>query len=240
CAGLDAQLADLPGLLADTPAPPMPDALTARITAALAAEAAARSTLTPAGAAAAEAAGTAAEAPGSADAGAAPAQPRTAAGRRRRAGRARPALAPARSGLALRIAVAAAAIVVVGGGGYEAAHLLSGGQAGQGSAASGASGEAPGAGRAASRQPVMAGPARSAASSGNKARSALANPPVPAAVLSSGINYRTGQLKTQVEATIARVREKAPSPRPSHSTNGTPVLASCLKRVAENQRPLLV
>jgi len=59
-------------------------------------------------------------------------------------------------------------------------------------------------------------------------------------MLSSGINYRTDQLKTQVQATLARVRGKAPSPIPSSPMNGTSVLTSCLKRVAGNQRPLLV
>jgi len=238
CAGLDAQLADLPGLLAGTPAPPMPDALTARIEAAIAAEAAARSTLTPAGAAAAEAAGTAAEAPGGADAGAAPTQPRKPTGRRR-ARRARPALAPR---LALPVAVAAA-IVVIGGGGYGVARLLSGGGAGQASTASGASAAAPAVGRAPASHGGMGAPehaAASAGSSGSKARSTLENPPAPSAVLSSGTNYRTGQLQTQVEATIARARRKPPVPAPSHSVNGTPVPASCLKRVAGNQRPVLV
>jgi len=235
CAGLDAQLADLPGLLARTSAPPMPDALTARIEAALAAEAAARSM--PAGAAA--------EAPGGADAGAAPTQPGNAAGgRRRRARGARPAPAPDRSRLALRIAAAAAAVVVVGGGGYEVTRLLSGGgEAGQASTGSGASVRAPAAGRAAPSQPEMGAPehgAASAGSSGSKARSALESPSASAPMLSSGINYRTDQLKTQVQATIARVRGKAPSPIPSSPMNGTSVLTSCLKQVAGNQRPLLV
>jgi hypothetical protein len=236
CAGLDAQLADLPGLLARTSAPPMPDALTARIEAALAAEAAARSTPAPAGAAAAQTAGTAAEAPGGADAGAAPTQPGNAAGGSRR--RARPAPAPARSRLTLRIAAAAAAIVVIGGGGYGVARLLSGGgEAGQVSSGSGAA-AAPEAGRPAPR--TETGPQHRAASSGSKERAGAESPPAPAAVLSTGVNYRTDQLKTQVEATIARARRKAPSPVPSPPLNGTPVLSSCLRRVAGNQRPLLV
>jgi len=244
CAGLDAQLADLPGLLARTSAPPMPDALTARIEAALAAEAAARSMPAPAGAAA-ETAGTAAEAPGGADAGAAaPTQPGNAAGgRRRRARGARPAPAPDRSRLALRIAAAAAAVVVVGGGGYGVTRLLSGGGAGPASTASGGSVRAPEAGRAAPSQREAGTPehgAASAGSSGSKARSALESPSASAPMLSSGINYRTDQLKTQVQATLARVRGKAPSPIPSSPMNGTSVLTSCLKRVAGNQRPLLV
>jgi hypothetical protein len=242
CAKCDAQLADLPGLLARTSAPPMPAALTARIEAALAAEAAARSTPAPAGAAAAETAGSAAEAPGGADAGAAPTQPGNAAGGRRRSARgARPAPAPGRSRLALRIAAAAAAIVVIGGGGYGVTRLLSGGgEAGQASTGSGAPPEA---GRAAPSRPEMGTPEHGAAGaggSGSKARSALESPSASAPMLSTGINYRTDQLKTQVQATIARVHGKAPSPLPSSPVNGTSVLTSCLKRVAGNQRPLLV
>ena len=237
CAGLDAQLADLPVLLARTSAPPMPDALTARIEAALAAEAAARATLAPAGAAAAETAGTTAEAPGGAGGGAGPTQPHD-AGSRRRAGKARPAPVPGRSRLALRIAAAAAAIVVIGGGGYGVTRLLSGGGAGQGSAASGAS--APEAGRAAAPNTKLGRAEHGAAGAGSKARSPFESPSAPITMLSSGVNYRTDQLKAQVEATIAQVRRKVPSPGPSHSVSGTAVLPSCLRRVAGNQRPLLV
>jgi hypothetical protein len=237
CAGLDAQLADLPGLLARTSAPPMPDALTARIQAALTAEAAARSALTPADAAT-EAAGTAAGAAGTAGAGAAPIQPGDAADGHRghRARRARPGPGPGRSRLALRIAAAAAAIVVIGGGGYGVSRLVSGGETGQASTASGGAAAAPQARRPAT-SPVM-GPVEHG-SSGNKSRAATANPSEPA-MLSSGTNYRTGQLKAQAEAALASARGTAPSPKPSHLVNGATSLTSCLKRVAGNQRPLLV
>ena len=237
CAGLDAQLADLPGLLARTSAPPMPDALTARIEAALSAEAAARSALTPAGAATG-AAGTATEAPGAADAGAAPAQPRDAAGGHHghRARRAWPGPGPGRSRLALRLAAAAAAIVVIGGGGYGVSRLVSGGEPDQASTASGA-------GAAAStRRPASTamGPAvHGTGSPGNKSRAAAANPS-GSAVLSSGTNYRTGQLKTQIEAALAPAGRAAPGPKPSHLVNGATALTSCLRHVAGNQRPLLV
>jgi hypothetical protein len=213
----------------------MPDALTARIEAALSAEAAARSALTPAGAATG-AAGTAAQAPGAADAGAAPAQPRDAAGGHHghRARRAWPGPGPGRSRLALRIAAAAAAIVVIGGGGYGVSRLVSGGEPEQASTASGA-------GAAAStRRPASTamGPAvHGTGSPGNKSRAAAANPS-GSAVLSSGTNYRTGQLKTQVEAALARAT--VPSPKPSHLVPGATALTSCLKRVARNQHPLLV
>ncbi len=76
-------------------------------------------------------------------------------------------------------------------------------------------------------------------SSGNKSRAASAAPSEPV-TLSSGTNYRTGQLKTQVEAALARAGGTVPGPTPSHSVNGTTALTLCLKRVAGNQRPLLV
>jgi hypothetical protein len=237
CTGLDAQLADLPGLLARTSAPPMPDALTARIEAALSAEAAARSALNPAGAAT-EAAGTAAGAAGAADAGAVPSQPGDTAGGHRspRARRAWPGPGPGRSRLALRIAAAAAAIVVIGGGGYGVSRLVSGGEAGQASTASGAAAAAPEAkGPAAS--PEMGRVEHGTGSSGNKSRAASASPSKPA-ILSTGTNYRTGQLKAQVEAALAR--GTVPGPTPTHPVNGATALTSCLNRVAGNQRPLLV
>jgi len=241
CAGLDAQLAEIPGLLARAPAPPMPDALTARIEAALAAEAAARSALTPAGAAAHSAG--AGQAAGAA-AGAAPAQPGDAAdGRRgRRARRAGPARVPGRSRPALRIAVAAAAIVVIGGGGYGVSRLVSGGGAGQASTASGAAAAAPGVRHAAAPHTEMGPRQRHAvASSGDKAHSTFAGPSASAAVVSSGTNYRTGQLKTQVEATLARVSGKVPNPVPALSpATGAATLRSCLGRAVGSQRPRLV
>ena len=235
CAGLDAQLADLPGLLARTSAPPMPDALTARIEAALSAEAAARSALTPDGAPT-EAAGTAAGAAGAADAGAVPSRPGDAAGGHRspRARRGWPGPGPGRSRLALRIAAAAAAIVLIGGGGYGVSRLVSGGEAGQASTASGAAAAAPNRRTA----PAAIGPVEhGTGSSGNKSRAASASPSEPA-ILSTGTNYRTGQLKTQVEAALAR--GTVPGPTPTHPVNGATALTSCLKRVARNQHPLLV
>ena len=241
CAGLDAQLADLPGLLARTSAPPMPDALTARIEAALSAEAAARSALTPDGAPT-EAAGTAVGAAGAAGAGAtptpgaAPTQPGDAAGHRgHRARPAWPGRGPGRSRLALRIAAAAAAIVVIAGGGYGVSRLVSGGGTGQASTASGAA--APAAKHAVASPEL--GPEHGSGSSGNKSRAAAVNPPEPA-MLYSGTNYRTGQLKTQIEAALAPAGRAAPGPKPSHLVNGATALTSCLRHVAGNQRPLLV
>jgi hypothetical protein len=59
-------------------------------------------------------------------------------------------------------------------------------------------------------------------------------------MLSSGTNYRTGQLKTQVEAALTSAGGTVPGPKPSHLVNGATALTSCLNRVAGNQRPLLV
>lgn len=239
CAGLDAQLADLPGLLAHTSAPPMPDALTARIEAALSAEAAARSALTPAGAAT-EAAGTAVRAAGAADAGAAPAAAGGGRGQRGRRAR-RPWLdpGPGRSRLALRIAAAAAAVVVVGGGGYGVSRLVSGGETGQASTASRGSAAAPGGAKHPVASPEMGPAEHGTGSSGSKSRLAAPNPAEPA-MLSSGTNYRAGQLKTQVEAVLLSAGGTGTAPKPSHLANGAAALTSCLKRVAGNQRPLLV
>jgi hypothetical protein len=222
CAGLDAQLAGLPALLAHAPAPPMPDALTARIEAAIAAEAAARSAEAPAGARGTEAAaGASAPSAGPRDAGAA-----------RRGGRR--AAAPGRSRLALRIAVAAATAVVIAGGGYGVSRLFSGGAALSSSPASHAlvPAAAPAPNGAAASGPVMS-PAR---------RSAALGSPAPYPVVTSGTNYRASDLKTQVRATLIRFRGAAPAPsggtaRPVPAVAG---VATCLAHVTGGQRPRLV
>jgi hypothetical protein len=126
--------------------------------------------------------------------------------------------------------------VVIAGGGYGVSRLVSGGQTGQASTASG--------GAAAPEARPAAPPANGAAepgsgSSGNKSRAAIANPAEPA-VLSSGTNYRTGQLKAQVGAALAAAVRTGPNPKPSRLGSGVTALTSCLKRVAGNQRPLLV
>src|SRR6516165_3678474 len=107
CAGLDAQLTEVSALLTTATTPPMPDALTARIEAAIAAEAAAR--------AVAAADSTVAAADGAVTVGAA--GPGAGGGRDRTARPSRPAGGPRRSRLALRVAAVTAAVVVVAGGG---------------------------------------------------------------------------------------------------------------------------
>jgi len=121
CAALGAQLAEVTALLTRSTAPPMPGALIARIKAALAAEAAARSVAAPA-AVRANRAGTAT--PGAAGRGGAPGTAgRTVAGRSR---------------LVLRAAAVTAAVAVIAGGGYGAARLLSPGDSSPTSRHSGA------------------------------------------------------------------------------------------------------
>src|SRR5215470_6760083 len=131
CAEVDAQLAAVTAALARSPTPPMPASLTARIDAALAAEAAARSAAgaSPAdadmawGAAGADRAASPAAHPhrgaGTGPGHTGPGHTGPGRGRPgRRAGRPR-----AGSRLSLRIAAAAAAVVVLAGGGYAIARV---------------------------------------------------------------------------------------------------------------------
>jgi anti-sigma factor RsiW len=126
CAALDAHLAEVTAMLASSTAPPMPDALTARIEAALATEAATRS----AAAAAPDGAVPVGAVPAGAAAGghgpAAPGAGEGGRGAQGAAGGRRPSRpGPGRSWLALRVAAVTAAVAVVAGGGYGVAQLLS-------------------------------------------------------------------------------------------------------------------
>src|SRR5215813_3867279 len=180
CAEVDAQLAAVTAALARTPTPPMPASLTARIDAALAAEAAARSA---AGASPADAdlAGDAAGADPHRGAGTGPGHAgpgHTGPGRGgpgRRAGRPR-----AGSRLSLRIATVAAAVVVLAGGGYAIARVVSTG----GQELSGSSSGAAASGSAASRP--------SGSALGPEAVPRVPTEGLP--VVASGTTYRAGQL----------------------------------------------
>src|SRR6516164_7607187 len=189
CAALDARLAEVSTLLTRSTAPPMPDALTARIQAAIAAEAATRAAAAADGAVAA---GTAGASTGPRDGAARPS---------RRPG------GPRRSWLALRVAAVTAAVVVVAGGGYGVARLLSGSPSPETTAGSGA----PAAKRAAPAPGVSTGlRAGGSQAAGSSAPAAL--------IVSSGTDYRPGQLKAQVSAALARFGGNAivgPSPGPS-------------------------
>ena len=221
CAGLDAQLAEVQALLTRSTAPPMPDALTARIEAAIAAEAAARAATT--------ADGSVTAAPGAgahARDGAAGPSGRTA----------KPPARPRRSVLALRVAAVTAAVVVVAGGGYGVARLLSGSP----SLKTAAGTAAPAANNAPRSPSVPAGlraPGSHAANGGS----------VPGArVVSSGTDYRPGQLKVQVSAALEKFGGNAmagASPGPSgasRAAGAAPPTPACVSHVPGGTRAILV
>jgi hypothetical protein len=225
CAGRDAQLAELPALLARSPAPPMPAALTARIEAALAAEAAAR----PATADRATADRATAD---RATADRATADRAAAAATAARGHRKTPAPRPGRSRLALRAAAAAAAVVVLAGGGYGLTRLLAGGSLS--SPTSSALAPAAGSKHAAMR-PSPNGPQRAAASG-------VAPSPL---IVHSGTNYQPGQLSTQVRATLLRFGHGAKNFLPGTGQSPAPLafganLSACLQRVTGGRPAELV
>ena len=222
CAGLDAQLTEVSALLTTSATPPMPDALTARIEAAIAAEAAAR---------AATADGAVTTAVGTVAVGAAGGG----TGPRDRA--ARPSGGPGRARLALRVAAVTAAVVVVAGGGYGVSRLLtanpeSGTNAGAGSEAapaSGASGNASGKHADGLRVPRAGGSFAPAAQ-----------------IVSSGTNYQPGQLEAQVSAVLSQHGAGAGASAATGSSPANPPAASaspvpaCVPHVTGGKLPLLV
>jgi hypothetical protein len=239
CAALDAQLAEVTAMLTRSTAPPMPDALTARIAAALAAEAAARpgAAPAPAGPVSVDAV-PAAVAGGQGAAGAGVGERNGARGAA--GGRRPPRPGPGRSWLALRVAAVTAAVAVIAGGGYGVAQLLSSGSP----AATGtSSGAASGTGGAPAVLPNSAKPRMSVGfRSGSSARNVMA----PAHAISSGTDYRPGQLGAQASAVLAGPNAHsttqpgpttaAPQSRPAQF----PGLQFCLDHVTHGQRPLLV
>jgi hypothetical protein len=243
CAALDAQLAEVTAMLASSTAPPMPDALTARIEAALATEATARR--------AAAAAPNGAAPVGAVPAGAASGGQGTAlgAGERGRgaqgaAGGRRPRrTGPGRSWLALRVAAVTAAVAVVAGGGYGVAQLLSTGSpaaTGGSSTGAGAPANRP---RIAPRMPAVGLQPRMGAS-------ASGTSPAPARVIRSGTNYQPGQLGAQASAVLTGLSPNAhssasPGPTkaaPQHRPGDilSPGLQDCVAHVSGQLRPLLV
>jgi len=221
CAGLDAQLAEVQALLTRSTAPPMPDALTARIEAAIAAEAAARAATT--------ADGSVTAAPGAgahARDGAAGPSGRTA----------KPPARPRRSVLALRVAAVTAAVVVVAGGGYGVAKLLTGSPSG-------------GTGASAARHigakglPQMPTGGRQAPASGGGAAASGAGP--TAQIVRSGTNYQPGRLKAQVSAVLARHQGNVtagpgPGPSPGNRQAGAAQVPACVAQAARGTHPVLV
>jgi hypothetical protein len=219
CTRLDAQLAGVGAALARSPAPPMPDALTARITAALAAEAAARQ------------AGQAS--PQAASGVPATVRPVTAGhpGNGARGGtRGRKHARDARwRGFGLRAATATAVAVVVIGGGYGVLTLLnSGGQAGP--ATSGGT-----------RQPAGGGVVQPGFQNRGPA-AAPADGLLP--VVHSGTSYHPGHLGAQVSTVLAR---SAPSASSWPAANGHAgsfgafrQLPVCVSTVTKGSQPRLV
>ncbi len=244
CAGLDAQLTEVTGLLTRSTAPPMPDALTARIEAAIAAEAAARAATTADGAVAAgtaRAGGGAGAGAGARDGAAAGAGARdgAAGGPGQRAGRAARPPAPGRARLALRVAAVTAAVVVVAGGGYGVSQLLSG-NPGSSTTAGSAAVPAP---RTNSEAPRMAAGGLSSAPGAFGPASVTASGP---RTISSGTNYQPAHLKSQVSAMLVRfgrnaTASAAPGPAPDNPpASSVRQLPACVMHVTGGKRPLLV
>ena len=225
CAGLDAQLAEVQALLTRSTAPPMPDALTARIEAAIAAEAAAR--------AATAADGSVTAAPGAG----AHARDGAAGPSGRRAGRAaKPPAGPRRSVLALRVAAVTAAVVVVAGGGYGVAKLLAGSPS-EGTGASAARNIG------AKGLPQTPAGGRQAPASGGGAAASGAAP--TAQIVRSGTNYQPGRLKAQVSAVLARHQGNVtagpgPGPSPGNRQAGAAQVPACVAQAARGTHPVLV
>jgi hypothetical protein len=233
CAKLDAQLTEVSALLTTSATPPMPDALTARIEAAIAAEAAARAATAADGIVAAAdravAGGDGTVAVGAAGAGTGP--------RDRAARPSRPAGGPGRSWLALRVAAVAAAFVVVAGGGYGVARLLT---------ANPESATSAGAGSAAAPASGVSGKASVKASGGRRIPRAAGNSAPAARIVSSGTNYQPGRLGAQVSAVLSQhgVSASAATGPGASAANqpdaAAPHVPACVPHVTGGKRLLLV
>jgi hypothetical protein len=247
CAALEAQLAEVTTVLNRATAPPMPDALTARIQAALAAEAAARATDAPPLAAAA---GAGAAAPVTAGHNGSPGtngQDRT-----RRAAGSRPGWrGHGRSWLALRVAAVTAAVAVLAGGGYGVAQLLTGSPAVTGAASRAVSAPGGAAPNIKVKGPVprmSAGGFNAAPASGPASSTGSSAGTFAPMVITSGTNYQPATLAAQASTVLARLARSAHSsarpgptlaPRQSQASL-FPDLRSCLMHIANGQHPLLV
>jgi hypothetical protein len=245
CAALDAQLAEVTALLTHATAPPMPDALTTRIEAALAAEAAARSAARVTDAAPAVPAGAGMNGTPDSPAHGGATRNGAAGARGRRTGWA----GRGWSSPGLRIATVAAAVAVVAGGGYTVAQLLSGSPGVRGSGSSSALAPAsslPGASK--QKRPVFSGPANGTRPS--MERGAIGAPSAataPAHIISSNTDYEPGHLGAQASAVIAALAPNSGTPpRPTLATPPTryaplfPNPQGCVAHVANGQHPLLV
>jgi hypothetical protein len=244
CAALEAQLAEVTTLLNRATAPPMPDALTARIQAALAAEAAAR---TPAAAPIPERvpvmSGAAVKRDGEAGGGT-----HGSGGRRsgEAAGRRTGWRAHDRSWLALRVAAVTAAVAVVAGGGYGVSQLLSGGSPAVNGAASGTGArEAPNIKVKGPLPGMSAGGSNQAPSSSSGGRGGLST--LMPAVIASGTNYQPATLGAQASTVLKhRINSAHSSSHPvplapaGIQARLFPHLQPCLIHIGNGQRPQLL
>jgi hypothetical protein len=241
CTALEAQLAEVTTMLNRATAPPMPDALTARIQAALATEAAARAADAPKLAAAVAVPGAATPGtPGHNGSQGADGQDRT----KRAAGSRTGWRGHDRSWLALRVAAVTAAVVVIAGGGYGVSQLLTGSPAVTGKA----SGAGTGAGPAIRIKGPVAGDLNPASGPAASPGTGSSTGTFAALVISSGTNYRPASIGAQASSVLAKVNRHArssarPGPTLAPTQNQAslfPDLQSCLIHIANGQHPLLV
>jgi anti-sigma factor ChrR (cupin superfamily) len=242
CAALEAQLAEVTTLLNRATAPPMPDALTARIQAALAAEAAARNATTaPHAAPAPEAVPAMAGAAGhdgrqGSNGHRSGAEPRRARWR-----------GHDRSWLALRVAAVTAVVAVIAGGGYGVTQLLSGGSPTPNGATSGAGVPAPNV-KIKGPIPRMSGGFNAAPNAGSGSNSRSSAVTMAPLVTSSGTNYQPTSLGAQASTVLKRLTpstHSSPKPLPAMAPSQVqeslfPHLQACLIHIGHGQRPQLV
>jgi len=250
CAALETQLAEVTILLNRATAPSMPDALTARIQAALAAEAAARATdAAPLAAAAA--------APGAAPGTAGPGGSQGTNGRGRTgdtSGRRTAWRGHDRSWLALRVGAVTAVVAVIAGGGYGLAQVLSAGSHAQNGVTSGAGVAAPnikvkGPIPHMSAGGINAAPASGGGSGGGAGGNSRSRATTLAPlVISSGTNYQPTSLGAQASAVLKQLADSAHSsagPVPTVAPESDqarlfPHLQSCLTHIDNGQSPQLI
>lgn len=243
CAALEAQLAEVTTLLNRATAPPMPDALTARIQATLAAEAAARTTaVAPAPAAVPAMSGAAGHDGMQGSNGHRPGKD---TGRRTRW------RDHDRSWLALRVAAVTAAVAVIAGGGYGVAQLLTTGSSPAVNGAASGTGAAPNInvkGPVKGAAPRMSGGFGAPPASGPGGSSHSRTGTFAPLIISSGTNYQPTSLGAQASAVYKHLThstqssaQPGPTPAPTASQASLfPDLQACLNRISNGQRPLLV
>lgn len=225
-----AALSQIPALLADLPAPPIPARLSARIDAALAAESAHR------------AAGQA-HAPSGAVPLADHADHAGRSGSRRARGRSRRDRRPVLALTGTRILAAAAAIVIIGGGGYGLVRYLEEGQAAGTSSASGASSGLPASSPDAGPRAPAVGPAYGPVVQYRVGgRIAMIRP------VRSGTDYQPSRLAEQATTEMAQFPHGLGQLAPNASPNAGQTfgdaslgqLSGCISRVAAGRTVQLV